>query len=197
MRYSSFHTFTTSSLINEIISMTSVLISVMLKCRRRRWYPTPVLLPGKSHGWKSLVGCSPWSCEELDTTEWLHFHFSLSCIGEGNGNQLQCLCWENPRDGGAWWAAVCGVAQSQTWLKRLSSSSSSRKDIKNIAKMVNCDWGLETYFRWRIQEKAMFKLSLEGWMVSLWRRGLVMGWERWWWWYSWWCRRWWWWWWWW
>ena len=62
---------------------------------------------------------------ELDTTERLHFHLSLSCIGEGNGNPLQCSCLENPRDGGAWWAAVCGVAQSPTRLKRLSSSSSS------------------------------------------------------------------------
>ena len=62
---------------------------------------------------------------ELDTTERLHFHFSLSCIGEGNGNPLQCSCLENPRDGAAWWAAVCGVAQSRTRLKRLSSSSSS------------------------------------------------------------------------
>ena len=58
-----------------------------------------------------------------DTTERLHFHFSLSCIGEGNGNPLQCSCLENPRDGGAWWAAVYGVTQSWTWLKRLSSSS--------------------------------------------------------------------------
>ena len=57
---------------------------------------------------------------ELDTTEQLHFHFSLSCIGEGNGNPLQCSCLENPRDGGAWWAAVYGVVQSHTRLKRLS-----------------------------------------------------------------------------
>ena len=56
----------------------------------------------------SLAGCSPWSCEESDTTEHLHFHFSFSCIGEGNGNPLQCSCLENPRDGGAWWAAVYG-----------------------------------------------------------------------------------------
>ena len=85
--------------------------------RRRQRHPTPVLLPGKSHGWRSLVGCSPWSCQESDTTERLHFHFSLSCIGEGNGNPLQCSCLQNPRDGGAWWAAVYGVAQSQTRLK--------------------------------------------------------------------------------
>ena len=93
---------------------------------RRQWHPTPVLLPGKSHGWRSLVGCSPWGREESDTTERLHSHFSLSCIGEGNGNPLQCSCLENPRDGRAWWAAVYGVAQSQTRLKWLSSSSSSQ-----------------------------------------------------------------------
>ena len=89
------------------------------------WHPTPVLLPGKSHGRRSLVGCSPWGRKESGTTERLHFHFSLSCIGEGNGNPLQCSCLENRRDGGAWWAAVYGVAQSWTRLKRLSSSSSS------------------------------------------------------------------------
>ena len=93
--------------------------------RRRQWHPTPVLLPGKSHGQGSLVGCSPWGLEESDTTERLHFPFSLSCIGEGNGNPLQCSCLENPRDGGAWWAAVYGVAQSQIRRKRLSSSSRS------------------------------------------------------------------------
>ena len=90
-----------------------------------KWHPAPVLLPGKSHGRRSLVGCSPWDHWGSDTTEWLHFHFSLSCVGEGNGNPLQCSCLENPRDGGAWWAAVYGVAQSRTRLKRLSSSSSS------------------------------------------------------------------------
>ena len=84
--------------------------------------PTSVLLPGKSHGRRSLVGCSPWGRKESDTTERLPFHFSLSCIGKGNGNPLQCSCLENPRDGGAWWAAIYGVAQSQTRLKRLSSS---------------------------------------------------------------------------
>ena len=83
--------------------------------RRRQWHPTPVLLPGKSHGQRSLVGCSPWGQEESDMTERLHFHFSLLCIGEGNGNPLQCPCLENPRD---------GVPQSQTRLQWLSSSSS-------------------------------------------------------------------------
>ena len=96
---------------------------------RRQWHPTPVLLPGKSHGWRSLVGCSPWGRSESDTTERLHFHFSLSCIGEGNGNPLQCSCLENPRDGGAWWAAVNRVTQSRTRLKRLSSSSSLQLEL--------------------------------------------------------------------
>ena len=94
------------------------------KCRgRRQWHPTPVLLPRKSHGWRNLMGCSPWGCEESDTTERLPSHFSLSCIGEGNGNPLQCSCLENPRDRGAWWAAIYGAAQSWTRLKRLSSST--------------------------------------------------------------------------
>ena len=104
--------------------------------RRRQWHPTPVLLPGKSQGWRSLEGCSPWGRWGSDTTERLHFHFSLSCIGERNGNPLQCSCLENPRDGGAWWAAVYGVAQSQTRLKRLSSSSSIQCNV--IVILVIC-----------------------------------------------------------
>ena len=93
---------------------TEILFTI---ARRRQWQPTPVLLPGKSHGRRSLVGCSPWGCYESDMTERLHFHFSLSCIGEGNGNPLQCSCLENPRDGGALWAAVYGVTQSWARLK--------------------------------------------------------------------------------
>ena len=93
--------------------------------RRRQWQATPVLLPRKSHGRRSLVGYSPWGREESDLTEQLHFHFSLSHTGEGNGNPLQCSCLENPRDGGAWWAAVYGVAQSWTRLKQLSSSNNN------------------------------------------------------------------------
>ena len=92
--------------------------------QRRQWHPTPVLLPGKSHGWRSLVGCSPWGRQESDMTEQLHFHFSLSCTGEGNGNPLQCSCLGESQGRGAWWAAVDGVAKSRTRLKRLSSSSS-------------------------------------------------------------------------
>ena len=98
---------------------------LLKKWARRQWHPTPVLLPGQSHGRRSLVGCSPWGCQESDTTERLHFHFSLSCIGAGNGNPLQSSCLENPGDGGAWWAAVYGVAQSRTRLKQRSSSSNT------------------------------------------------------------------------
>ena len=105
--------------------LMSIIIYTSVNFQRRQWHPTPVLLPGKSHGWRSLVGCSPWGRWGSDTTEWLHFHFSLSCIGEGNGNPLQCSCLENPRDGAAWCAAVYEVAQSRTRLKWLSSSSKS------------------------------------------------------------------------
>ena len=104
--------------------LTNFIWKIYIMQRRRQWHPTPVLLPGKSHGRRSLEGCSPWGHWELDTTEQLHFHFSLSCIGEGNGNPLQCSCLENPRDRGTWWAAVYGVTQSRTQLKWLSSSSS-------------------------------------------------------------------------
>ena len=106
-----------------------------LKRWRRQWHPTPVLLPGKSHGWRSLVGCSPWRRWGSDTTERLHSHFSLSCIGEGNGNPLQCSCLENPRDRGAWWAAVYGVTQSRTWLKWLSSSSRLKRKRNTVTVM--------------------------------------------------------------
>ena len=118
-------------------SLVAQMVKVCLQCRwhrfnpwvrkipwRKKWQHTPVLLPGKFHGLRSLVVYSPWGHKESDTTERLHFHFSISCIGEGNGNPLQCSCLENPRDGGAWWVAVYGVAQSRTQLKQLSSSSS-------------------------------------------------------------------------
>ena len=112
--------------------------------RRRQWHPTPVLLPGKSHGQRSLVGCSPWGHWVLDTTERLHFDFSLSCIGEGNGNPLQCSCLENSRDGRAQWAAVYGVSQSRTQLKWLSkdrnthTKSFKRQDFNRTLPGLKC-----------------------------------------------------------
>ena len=89
--------------------LQSYLDCCILDSQRKQWQATPVLLPRKSHGQRSLVGCNPWGCEESDTTERLDFHFSLSCIGEGNGTPLQYSCLENPMDGGAWRARVQGV----------------------------------------------------------------------------------------
>ena len=138
---------------------------------RRQWQPTPVPLPGKSHGWRSLVGCSPWGHEKSDTYWANSLHFSLSCIGEGNGNPLQCSCLENPRDGGAWLAAICGVAQSQTRLKRLSSSS-------RVFFLLS---GSCLYFRhpWVVRERiVMTSVQFSSPVVSdfLWHHGLQHSW---------------------
>ena len=84
--------------------------------------PTPVPLPGESQGRGSLVGCHLWGRTESDMTERLHFQFSLSCIGEGNGSPLQCSCLESPRDGAARWA---GVAQSRTRRSDLAAAAAS------------------------------------------------------------------------
>ena len=123
----------------SFVWVLTIWYSLGLVLWRRQWHPTPVLLTGKSHGWRSLVGCSPWGRQESDTTERLHFHFSASCIGEGNGNPLQCSCLENPRDGGAWWAAVYGVAQSRTRLKWLSSSSIRVSPLGSLSSLVGAN----------------------------------------------------------
>ena len=107
---------------DRILITSLYFLQYLQECWEKAMAPHSVLLPGKSHGWRSLLDCSPWGREESDTTEGLAFHFSLSCIGEGNGNPLQCSCLMNPRDRGAWGAAVSGVAQSRTRLKRRSSS---------------------------------------------------------------------------
>ena len=88
---------------------------------RRKWQPTPEFLPGEPQGQGSLVGCRLWDHTESDTTEWLHFQFSLSCIGEGYGNPLQYSCLESSMDRGVWWATVHGVTKSRTRLKQLST----------------------------------------------------------------------------
>ena len=113
-------------LISFSLDISSEMRLFKLFSQRRQWQPTPVLLPGKSHGWRSLVGCSPWDLEESDTTEQLYFHFSLSCIGEGNGNPLQCSCLDNPKDGRAWWAAVYGVTESDTTEATLQQQQQGR-----------------------------------------------------------------------
>ena len=132
-----------------------------------------VLLPGKSHGWRSLVGCSPWGLWESDMTERLHFHFSLSCTGEGDGNPLQCSYLENPGDGGAWWAAVYGVAQGRTRPKRLSSSSSMLRYASSMPTfwrvfIVNACWILSKAFSASIDMTIWFLFfSLLMWCITL------------------------------
>ena len=116
---------------------------------RRKWQPTPGFLPGESRGPGSLVGCRLWGRTESDTTERLHFHFSLSCIGEGHGTPLQGSCLENPGDGGAWGAAICGVAQNWTRLKRLSSSGSQTHTASRMAQQVkNLQFGKCEFDSW-------------------------------------------------
>ena len=120
----------------HIIATDSVSVTIESdyeQIQRRHWHLTPVLLPEKSHGRRSLVGCSPWGCKESEMTERLLSHFSVSCIAEGNGNPLQCSCLKNPRDGGAWWAAVYGVTQSRTRLKQLSSSSNILQSYETVS----------------------------------------------------------------
>ena len=106
------------------VGLLDHMVALFLVFKDPLYCSPPVLLPEKSHGQRRPLGCSPWGCWESDPTEQLRFHFSLACIGEGNGNPLQCSCLENPRDRGAWWAAVSGVTQSRTRLNWLSSSSS-------------------------------------------------------------------------
>ena len=88
------------------------------------------------------MGCSPWGRGESDTTERLHFHFSLSCTGEGNGNPLQCSCLENPRDGGAWWAAIYGVAQSRTGLSDLAAAAAATLEKEMASHLGILAWGI-------------------------------------------------------
>ena len=139
--------------------------------RRRQWQPTLVPLPGKCHGRRSLVGCSPWGCYELDMTERLCFHFSLSCIGEGNGNPLQCSCLENP-----WTVEPGGLpsmrSQSRAQLKRLSNSSSKHRFIKSSSY-----WSAGEYFG-AVWGKccSMSKQSIKAYVVIDFRN--ILFWER-------------------
>ena len=129
---------------------------------RRKWQPTPVFLPRESQGWGSLVGFRLWGRTESDTTERLHFHFALSYIEEGHGNPLQSFCLENPRDGGAWWASVCGVAQSWPRLKRLSGSgsSSSRMSKEGLKRKSNYQL-LYLFF-----SCSVINFSLNSWLIQ-------------------------------
>ena len=114
----------------EPVSRTSLALAGRFFTTSVTWQTRPMASHSSTLAWKipwteELGRLQSWGIKESDMTEWLHFHFSLVCVGEGNGNPLQYSCLENPGDGGAWWAAVYGVPQSQTQLKQLSSSSSS------------------------------------------------------------------------
>ena len=103
---------------------------VYKKIGRTKWQPTPVFLSRESRGQRSLGGCCPWGRTESDMTEaTLH-----ACIGEGNGNPLQCFCLENPRERGTWWAAVCGVTHrvGHDW-RNLAAAAQENKYKKLIA----------------------------------------------------------------
>ena len=140
-----------------------ICLSLGLKWRRQ-WHPTPVLLPRKSHGRRSLVGCSPWGHKESDMTERLHFHFLLHALEKEMATH-SCSCLKNPRDGGAWWAAVYGVAQSWTRLKLLSSSSSSRTEMKtDLSQSCGHCWLFQ--FCWHIEGSTLTATSFRIWKSS-------------------------------
>ena len=113
---------------------------------KRIWPPTPVPLPGKSYGWRGLVGYSPWGRRVgQDWATSLSLFTFMHCTR--NDNPLQCSCLENPRDGGAWWAAVYGVTQSQTQLKQLSSSSSYIFFLSSENQFTEYKYDLYSWFK--------------------------------------------------
>ena len=133
--------------IPNCVQKTVQLHSFHALARRRQWQPTPALLPGKSHGQKGLVCCSPWGREESDMTEWLQFHFSFPCIGEGNDNQLQYSSLENPRDGGAWWADDMGshrIRHDWSDLAAAAAAHTSKVMLKilqaRLQQYLNCEF---------------------------------------------------------
>ena len=128
---------------------------------RRKWQPTPVLLPGESQGWRSVVGCHPWGRYESDITERLHFHFSLSCIGEGNGNPLQCSCLENPRDSGP--PSMGSHRVGHDWSNLAAATAAIKQNICMISKQipVNDTWWslcLRTTGKTAWKDKSRIKL---------------------------------------
>jgi len=108
--------YCTIALISHASKLMLKILQARLQQRRRQWHPTPVLLPGNSHGWRSLVGCSPWGGKESDTTEQLHFHFHFHALEKEMATHSSVLAWRIPRTEEA---AVYGVTQSWTRLKRL------------------------------------------------------------------------------
>ena len=123
-----------TSLVPFLCLISSLWFQLWISALEKAMAPHSSTLAWKIPWMEEPGGLQSMGSLRVDTTERLHFHFhfSLSCIGEGNGNRLQCSCLENPRDGGAWWAAVYGVAQSRTRLKQLSSSSSTIEIKRNF-----------------------------------------------------------------
>ena len=164
---------------------------------RRRWHPTPVLLPGKSHGRRSLVGCSPWGLKESDMTEWLHFHFSLSCIGEGNGNPLQCSCLENPRDGepgglpsmgshrvGHDWSDLAAAVQFSCSVVsdclRPHESQHTRLPVPGILQARTREWvaiSFSNAWKWKVKVKLLSLVRLFVWPHGLQPTRLLHPWD--------------------
>ena len=135
----------TLNFLGSTVTQTLVELHIYLKLfttgndvhRRRQWHPTPVLLPGKSHGRRSLVGCSPWDRQELDMTEQLHFHFSLSCIGQGNGNPLQCsLPGESQGRGSLVGCRLWGRTESDT-------TEATQQQLEMMFRFVSSEAGRE------------------------------------------------------
>ena len=150
--------------------------------QRRQWHPTPVLLLGKSHGQRSLVGCSPWGREESYMTAWLHVHFSLSCIGEGNGNPLQCSCLENPRDGepgglpskgshrvGHDWSDLAAAQFYTDARYTVVNATACSVSLGNLERQILIEWTGD------FPEEGRYKMGLERWTWAQWvnmkRRG--------------------------
>ena len=132
--------------------------------QRRRLHPTPVLLPGKSHEWRSLVGCSPCSHKESNTTEQLQFHLSLSCIGGGNGNPLQCSCLENPRDRGAGRLLSTGLHRvGHDWSDLAAAAAEELKSLLMKVKEKSKKFGLKLSIQ---KTKIMASSLFTSWQIE-------------------------------
>ena len=138
------------------VTLFSLFFAWLTLCRRRQWHPTPVLLPGKSHGRRGLVGCSPWVPRSQTRLSDFTFTFHFHALEKEMATHSSILALENPRDGGAWWAAVYGVAWSRTRLKWLSSSSSSSNFVQGC--VIVCH-KLSILVNWIFTALCIFPIS--------------------------------------